>query len=169
MSYDNYYQYNGEVDLDAQTLFDYVNQQDEVSKMINNVVPEKPDIFGKAAEPFESTCKNNLKNEQTVQQAKKEPQLELAESADSVEPANSSVDEPTSSNINRKNHVSYFKWFIFILLGLLALYFFLGTQSVCGSSRNGTSYTNTPRFVNDNMVDTMTPTVGSEFRAIFAR
>ncbi len=155
MSNENYYEYNGEIDLDSQTLFDYVNQQIDVQKAINNVVPKSPSTFGQAAEPFDGSCRDNLNqdSEQTKIkiQNQNQNQNELQE-LKSLKPHKNEYDQH-----------SYFKWFIFLLLALIALYFLFGAQLSCGKKKMQIQH------LDINTLDTVTPTVGSEFRAIFAK
>lgn len=146
MSFENYYEYNGETDLDAQTLFDYVLQQKDVQVAMDHVVPQNPEIFGKAAEPFNSTSNNENKDDKEIANPDELQELKL----------------PKRNNKQEKKP-SYFKWIIFILLGLLALYFLFGMQLTCNKK------VPTLTAPDQYMFDTATPTVGSEFRAIFVR
>lgn len=155
MSHQNYYEYKGEIDLDEQTLFDYVNQQNEIKKSIENAVPEKPEIFGKASEPFQSTssCKNN--------QNKVNPNLKNTE--------NEEDDEKEENTYKKNEGVGYFKWIVFILLGILALYFLFSSQLICETNVLQSNKMNRFPKLDQNTFDTQTPTVGSEFRAMFVR
>lgn len=142
---ENYYEYNGDIDLDAQSLYDYVNNQVEVQKAINNVVPKNPETFGKAAEPFNSI--NNIDKDYN-----KEINLE---------------NELETSKKQKKNEEpNYFRWIIFILLCMIALYFLMKSQFVCKDVVR-------PHMIMHQMdtgsLDAFTPAVGSEFKAIFAR
>lgn len=156
MSYENYYEYNSDVDLDAQTLFDYVSQQSEVRNVINNVVPAKPDIFGQAMEPFENGCN-----------ARKIKLLSNDESntnnMDNRNNTNNLKELQLNTAVVAQEQTSYFKWIIFILLALLALYFLFRTRMTCNLKGEQNI------VLNENTIDTLTPAVRSEFRAIFAR
>lgn len=136
MSYENYYEYNGNVDLDDQTLFDYINQQIEVQKAMDNVVPAKPEIFGLAAEPFEADVK---KSEDTASSDENENEIANEQS-------------------NKWSLHYLIKWIILLMLILLAIYFLFGIRKECGI-----------KYEHNNVVDSVTPTVGSEFRAIFVK
>lgn len=136
---EDYYEYKSDIDLDAQTLFDYVNQQFEVYKAINNVVPAKPETFGLAMEPFESNKTNVNDAEDSI---KLIPKIK-----------------------KQREETNYFKWIIFILLFLLALYFLFHTKtSFCGKDKQSILGNN---YIEN--IDTYTPAVGSEFRAMFVR
>lgn len=145
MSYENYYEYVNDVDIDSQTLFDYVAQQSDVTKAITETVPAKPQIFGQAMEPFKSDTKNIQDEEKKV-----------------MEKNTTVVDKPKSCIYNVISY-SHFKWMIFILLALLALYFLFRTKNTC--NYNQSQY----NVINEYTPDSATPIVGSEFRAIFAR
>lgn len=150
MSGENYYEYNGEIDLDAQTLFDYISQQNEVEKRINDVVPANPLIFGQAMEPFESNNKYKSQSSTNVNGTEKTFQEDLQQSKFYV-------------NENSRKE-KYFKWIIFILLALLALYFLSNLNfSQCRNKYKENL------GLNEKIIDTMTPVVESDFRAIFVR
>lgn len=142
MSSEIYYKYNDNINLDEQSLFEYVNQQNNINKMISNVGPQNPKIFGQAAEPFGSYNKKSKKI------------FDINELDENNLPEDNF--EFVEHNLNSSN---YFKWFVFILLMLLALYFlFRGSISTCKQNES---------FLSD--YDVLTPNVQPEFRAIFVK
>lgn len=147
----NYYEYNGDIDLDEQTLYEYVNhvnQQTNVQKMINNVVPTNPKTFGQAVEPFESKKELVQQNQQI--------QYDNSDYSDYSDYSNSNSNSKEQTN-------NYFKWFVFMLLLLLALYYLFNTKSSCGNKKHDI-------FIADKYpLDSATPDIGSEFKAMFVR
>ena len=147
MPTENYYRYSDDIDLDDQTMFEYVNQQNDVQEMISNVGPENLNTFGQAMEPFESSDKKK--------------------SIDNINDLdNKNFSGKNFEVVESYSKPKYLKWIIFILLILLAMYFlFRNKFFMC---KNIKSY-QTINEIAVNTIDTFTPTVQPEFRAIFVR